>query len=184
MYIFIGIFLLVALVAVVYYNRLVQERGRVHQAAAQIDVFLERRADLIPNLIQTIKGYTKHEEGTLLKVVEARNKLLQASENQATLNEKMEISQELSNQLKSVFALTEAYPDLKANQNFLSLQEELTNTENKIAYARKLYTDLVGNYNISLESFPTNFLASLFGFKKEEYLQLVEEKRAVPKVEF
>lgn len=164
------------------YNALVAARARIGQAASQIDVLLLRRADLIPNLLATVKGYAKHEQETFTKVVEMRNKLLNNSNH--SMQEKMDMSNELSSQLKSVFALSEAYPELKANENFLSLQEELTNTENKIAYARKLYNDLVANYNITIAVFPSNIFAGMFNFQREDFLNIPEEKRAVPKVEF
>lgn len=164
------------------YNQLIKLRTWVQEAWAQIDVQLQRRNDLIPNLVETVKGYAKHEQETLNQVVEARNQLLDTSGQ--TPQEVMETSQQLSGALKSIFALSEAYPDLKANTNFLQLQEELVNTENKIAYSRQLYNSSVSNYNIKVQSIPSNIIAKFGGFTQEKLLEIPQEMKDVPKIQF
>ena len=170
---------IVVLYVIFAYNALIKLRNWVKEAWSQIDVQLKRRHDLVPNLVEAVKGYTKHEQETLEKIVEARNKLLNG-----TPQERMEADQQLSGALKSVFALSEAYPDLKANTNFLQLQEELTTTENKVAFSRQNYNKTVAEYNIKRESFPTNIVASLFGFKAEQQLSIPEAEREAPKIKF
>ncbi len=163
------------------YNKLVSLRLRVKNAWAQIDTQLKRRFDLIPNLVETVKGYAKHEEGTLEKVIEARNKYVSGG----SVNDAAIASNELSNCLKSIFALAEAYPDLKANENFNSLQIELTGTEDKIAFARQFYNDTVQKYNESIAVFPNNLLSGMFGFKEEEFFKVNSEEEKEPvKVQF
>lgn len=164
------------------YNQLIKLRTWVQEAWAQIDVQLQRRNDLIPNLVETVKGYAKHEQETFNQVVEARNQLLNTSGQ--TPQEVMETSNQLSGALKSIFSLSEAYPDLKANTNFLQLQEELTNTENKIAYSRQLYNSSVSNYNIKVNSIPSNIIAKFGGFKPENLLEIPQEMKEVPKIQF
>ena len=147
----------------------------------QIDVQLKKRANLIPNLVETVKGYMKYEKGVLESVTKARTAFLNAK----TIKEKADATNMLTGALKSLFAVAENYPDLKASQNFLQLQEELSGIESKIAYARQFYNDAVMQYNIALQSFPTNIVAKLFGFKPEfEYFEIEEAERAVPKVSF
>ena len=147
----------------------------------QIDVQLKKRANLIPNLVETVKGYMKYERGVLESVTKARTAFLNAK----TIKEKADATNMLTGALKSLFAVAENYPDLKASQNFLQLQEELSGIESKIAYARQFYNDAVMQYNIALQSFPTNIVAKLFGFKPEfEYFEIEEAERAVPKVSF
>ncbi len=162
------------------YNKLVDLRNRVHDQWSQIDVQLKRRFDLIPNLVNTVKGYAKHEEKTLEQVIEARNNYNKAT----TQDEKMAANNELSQTLSHLFAVAENYPDLKANTNFLELQTELQDTENKIAMARQFYNDTVLTLNNKIEMFPSNIIAGLFHFKKEEFFQAVEEERENVKVEF
>ena len=162
------------------YNKLVDLRNRVHDQWSQIDVQLKRRFDLIPNLVNTVKGYAKHEEKTLEQVIEARNNYNKAT----TQDEKMAANNELSQTLSHLFAVAENYPDLKANTNFLGLQTELQDTENKIAMARQFYNDTVLTLNNKIEMFPSNIIAGLFHFKKEEFFQAVEEERENVKVEF
>ena len=162
------------------YNKLVDLRNRVHDQWSQIDVQLKRRFDLIPNLVETVKGYAKHEEKTLEQVIEARNNYNKAT----TQDEKMAANNELSQTLSHLFAVAENYPDLKANTNFLELQTELQDTENKIAMARQFYNDTVLTLNNKIEMFPSNIIAGLFHFKKEEFFQAVEEERENVKVEF
>lgn len=181
----IGVLLLVALIVVgaviAIYNRLVLLRNRVDNAWSQIDVQLRRRYDLIPNLVETVKGYAAHEAGTLEKVTQARNAAMSAS----TVAEHGQAENMLTSTLRSLFAVAEAYPDLKANQNFLALQEELSGTESKIAYARQFYNDSVMTLNTAIQSFPNNILAGMFNFTPREYFELeVAAAREPVKVEF
>src|SRR5437899_5648276 len=162
------------------YNSLVRLRNQLENAWAQIDVQLKRRCDLIPNLVETVKGYAKHESGTLEKVIQARNMALAAK----TVGERAEAENVLSGTLKSLFAVAEAYPELKANQNFLRLQEELTSTEGRIAYARQFYNDEVLKLNTRIQTFPTNVLANTFGFTEREYFEADDTSRGPVSVQF
>ncbi|WP_139991915.1 LemA family protein [Paenibacillus paridis] len=175
----IGIVVIVVIYVIATYNGLVKMRNWVKEAWSQIDVQLKRRHDLIPNLLETVKGYAKHEQETLKLVIQARNQMLSG-----TPNERIEADNQLQGALKSIFALSEAYPDLKANQNFLSLQEELTNSENKVAFSRQLYNKTVAEYNIKRESFPSNIIAGMFSFKEEQLLTTPEAEKIVPKITF
>ena len=180
--IIIGVVLLVVLVLLVIgmYNGLVQQRNRVDNAWAQIDVQLKRRYDLIPNLVETVKGYAAHERQTLEAVIQARNMAMNAQgPAQQAQAENM-----ISGALKSLFALSEAYPDLKANQNFLNLQEELTGTEGRIAYARQFYNDTVQKYNTKIQTFPTVVLAGMFHFGPREYFEVEDAARDAVQVSF
>jgi LemA protein len=170
-FIIFGIFFLMLFFVVSVYNNFVKLIARSEEAWADIEVQLKRRYDLIPNLIETVKGYAKHEEGTLTKVIEARN---MAMSNGKTLADQAKAQNMITDALKSVFALSEAYPDLKANQNFLSLQSELSDTENKIQAARRFYNGNVRDLNILIASFPSNLIANLFHFMKKEYFDLPE----------
>ena len=175
------IILVIVFVAVGMYNGLVQSRNKVKNAWSQIDVQLQRRFDLIPNLIEAVKGYMEHENETLTKVTELRTSWANAT----TINEKAELDNQLSGALKTIMAVSENYPELKANQNFSELQEELRSTENKISYARQFYNDSVTMYNTKLEVVPTNIVASLFHFKPEELFKTdSEEARQNVKVDF
>jgi LemA protein len=178
----LGVIVLVVIALVIgLYNNLVKLRNRVDNAWAQIDVQLKRRYDLIPNLVETVKGYASHEKETLEKVIQARNMAVNAS----GVAEQGAAENMLTGALKSLFALAEAYPDLKANQNFMQLQEELTNTEGKISYARQFYNDSVMSLNTAVQTFPANTIAGMFGFKEREYFELdVAEQREAPKVSF
>lgn len=176
----IAIVVLVAFYVLTTYNSLVKLRNRVKDQWSQIDVQLKRRFDLIPNLVNTIKGYTKHESETLEAVIKARNTYVTAE----TPDAKMEANNELSGALTKLFALSEAYPDLKANTNFLELQGELKDTENKIAMARQFYNDTVLSYNNKVEMVPTNIVAGLFHFKAMDFFKANEEERQNVKVEF
>ena len=178
----IVIVVLIALVFVAGYNGLVRLRNRIDSAWSQIGVQLERRHDLIPNLIETVKGYAAHEKSTLEGVVEARNAAIQAKD--AGPEQQAQAENVLTGALKSLFALAEAYPDLKANQSFLSLQEELTSTEDRIAYARQFYNDSVMKYDNKIQSIPSNIIAGMFGFKSREYFQVEQGATEVPKVQF
>ena len=164
------------------YNGLQKSRVFVDESWSQIDVQLKRRNDLIPNLVETTKGYAKHEKSTLEDVVKLRDQLVNVP--QGDHEEAMKLSNQITDSLKSIFALAEAYPDLKANQNFLKLQEELTNTENKIAYSRQLYNSSVASYDQKLLTFPSNLIAKIHGFTKIDYLKTPTEEKAVPKVMF
>lgn len=165
---------------VIIYNNLIKQRNRVENAWAQIDVQLKRRSDLIPNLLETVKGYAKHEKTLFENITKARTAVMSAN----SVNETAEASNYLSSTLKSLFAVAENYPDLKANQNFLQLQRDLLETEDKIAYARQFYNDTVMKYNISIQTIPTNIIASLTGFQKKELFETSQAEREVPKVEF
>ncbi|MDA3936404.1 MAG: LemA family protein [Actinomycetota bacterium] len=175
-----AILLVIAGIAIAIYNRLVVLRNRVKNAWAQIDVQLRRRYDLIPNLVETVKGYATHEAGTFEKVTQARNMAMGAQGAKA----QGEAENMLTGALKSLFAVSEAYPDLKANQNFMMLQEELSGTESKIAYSRQFYNDSVMSYNISVETFPNSILAGMFGFTKEDLFEIEEIAKETPQVKF
>ena len=179
--------------AIGIYNGLVAARNRFKNAFSQIDVQLKRRYDLIPNLVETAKGYIKHERETLEAVIKARNQAVAAASaaganpgNAAAMQQLGQAEGALSGVLGRMFALAESYPDLKANQNMLSLQEELSSTENKVAFARQAFNDAVMEYNTARESFPQNFFAGAFGFGPAELLQATEsaEERKVPQVKF
>ena len=180
------------LFAISIYNRLVSGRNRFKNAFAQIDVQLTRRHDLIPNLVETAKGYMKHERETLEAVINARNtavaglKAAAADPSDPEAMKKLaQAEQGLSGALGRLFALSEAYPDLKANENMMQLSEELTTTENKVAFSRQAYNDSVMTYNTLRESFPNNFFAGWFNFRPAELLEIEDEaKREVPKVSF
>ena len=176
----LGIIALLVIYVISVYNKLVNSRNKVENQWSQIDVQLKRRADLIPNLVETVKGYAKHEEGTLTKVIEMRNKAVNAT----TVNEKVEANNELTGALSRLMVIAEAYPELKANQNFVSLQNDLKDTEDKISYARQFYNDSAMNFNNLVEMFPSNIIANMFGFKKFEFFKVEEEAKEVPKVEF
>ena len=172
--------------AIALYNGLVKKRVNTDNAWSQIDVQLKRRYDLIPNLLEVVKGYAKHEKETLEAVIEARNMAMGAvGKGEAT---RAQAENMLTGTLKSLFALSEAYPDLKANENFLSLQEELTSTENKISFARQHYNDSVGAYVTAMQVFPSNIIAGMFNFEKREFFEIdASEEAAVkqpPKVNF
>jgi LemA protein len=174
------IVVLVGIYAVFSYNGLVSLRNRIENAWAQIDVQLKRRYDLIPNLVETVKGYASHERETLDAVIEARN----AGMNASGPHDQAEAENQITGALKSLFALSEAYPDLKANQNFAQLQEELTGTEGRIAYARQFYNDTVYRYNTKIQSFPSNVLANAFSFSEREYFEADDESRGPTQVQF
>jgi LemA protein len=190
------IILLVIILAIVFwivgaYNRLVALRNQFKNAFAQIDVQLKRRYDLIPNLVETAKGYMKHERETLEAVIAARNQAVTVNANldptnAAAVQQLSAAEGALSSSLGKLFALSEAYPDLKANQNMMQLTEELTSTENRIAFARQAYNDNVMLYNTSIEQFPGSLIANNFGFKSTELLQATEapEERKAVKVSF
>lgn len=172
---------LLVLFVIISYNRLITLRNRIKNAWAQIDVQLKRRYDLIPNLVETVKGYAKHEREVFEKVSEARARAIGA----ANVKDQGQAENQLNGALKSLFAVAESYPELKANQNFMMLQEELAGIEGKIAYARQFYNDNVMHYNILREQFPTNLLANLFGFKAEDMFEIeIPAEREAIKVKF
>jgi LemA protein len=172
--------LVAAIVWVVWtYNLLVSLRHRIQNAWKQIDVQLKRRYDLIPNLVEAVKGYMKYEQETLEKVLEARAKALGAR----SVKESAEAEDLLTQSLGKIFALMENYPDLKANQNVLRLQEELTTTENQIAFARQYYNDLVMTFNMRQEVFPSNLIANFFNFQPSEFFSVAEAEKATPRVD-
>ncbi|MBI2176490.1 LemA family protein [Candidatus Woesearchaeota archaeon] len=176
----VGVVVLVVLFVIFTFNSLVSLRNQVKNSFSQIDVQLKRRNDLIPNLVETVKGYMRHEKGVLENVTKARSAILAAK----TMGEKARASNQLSQTLKSLFAVAEGYPTLKANENFLQLQEELSGTESKIAYARQHYNDMVMALNNKIESFPSNIFASMFSFRQEELFKAAESERKAVKVEF
>lgn len=172
---------IIALAVIVYYNSFVTLRNRIENAWHQIDVQLRRRYDLIPNLVETVKGYAAHEKSTFDAVTQARA----AAINAQSVGEQSQAENMLTGALKSLFAVSEAYPELKANQNFMALQEELSGTEGKIAYARQFYNDMVMQLNTAIQRFPGNIIASIFGVKGKEYFEIDEpEAREPVKVAF
>jgi LemA protein len=175
---------LLVVVAILIYNGLVNKKVETENAWSQIDVQLKRRHDLIPNLVETVKGYATHEKETLEKVVQARNMAVNAR----GVAEQAQAENALTGTLKTLFAVAEAYPDLKANQSFLKLQEELTATENRIGFSRQHYNDVVGQYNAALMRFPANILGNMFGFRQVEFFQLDAAEaaavRQAPQVKF
>jgi LemA protein len=177
----LGIIVLVVFWLIGMYNSLVGLRNQVKNAWSQIDVQLKRRHDLIPNLVETAKGYMQHERGTLDSVTEARSRAMGAG----TVSDKAKAEGELSGAISKFMLVVENYPDLKANQNFLALQEELTSTENKIAFSRQAYNDQVLFYNNKIQMFPSNIIAGMFNFQQSEFFQLEDKgDRDVPKVDF
>ncbi len=172
---------LLAVYGIASYNGLIRGRNQVENSWSQIDVQLKRRIDLIPNLVETVKAYAAHEKTTLEAVINARNAAISAP---ATPAGQANADNQMTGALRQLFALGEAYPDLKANQNFLALQEELSATEGRVAYARQFYNDSVLGYNNKLQAFPTVFFARMLKFDKREYFETDEAAREVPKVQF
>jgi LemA protein len=179
--IILGIIVVIAFLAVGIYNGLIKLRNTSEQAWSDVDVQLKRRYDLIPNLVETVKGYAKHEKETFEQVVQARNQAMGAS----SPEDKAQAENFLTSTLKSLFALAEAYPELKANQNFLDLQDELSKIEEQIQLARRYYNAVVRDLNTKIESVPSNIVANMFHFEKKEYFELdSEEERQTPQVSF
>ena len=174
------IILILAGLIISYYNGLVTSRNRVKNAWSQVDVQLKRRNDLIPNLVETVKGYAGHEKSTFEEITRARTSIANAT----TVSEVAEADNQVTSALKTLFAVAEAYPELKANQNFIELQQELSETEDKISYSRQFYNDTVLNYNNLCLKFPSNILARSFGFKESYFFEAQEGDKAVPKVQF
>ena len=181
--------ILIPILAIVAYlisifNKLTKLRERCKNAWSQIDVILQERNDLIPNLVNVVKGYAKHEQETLERIIQARNSMLKA-QGEGNVENVALAENQIQGALKTIFALQESYPDLKANQNFLDLQEKLTGMENKIAATRQFYSDSVTRYNTAIKMFPSNIIASMFNFKEMKLFEVTsEEVRNVPKVEF
>lgn len=179
--IFLGLLILVAALVISIYNALIKLRVHCEEAWSDIDIQLKRRHNLIPNLVETVKGYAVHEKGVLENVTKARSQAMGAR----TMEEKAQAENMLTDTLKSLFAVSEAYPDLKANQNFLELQRELLDTEDKISYSRRFYNTNVRDLNIKVQAFPSNIVANMFGFKKKDMFEVTEAAvREVPKVKF
>jgi LemA protein len=180
----IGIIVLLLLIPFLYlkgtYNSLVQMDEGIKGAWAQVENQLQRRYDLIPNLVETVKGYAKHEKEVFVKVTEARSKVAGAG----AISEKIAANNELSSALARLLVVVERYPELKANTNFIRLQDELAGTENRIAVERRRFNEAVRVYNIKIRSFPTNFIAGMFGFEKATFFEVPEEKQEAPKVKF
>lgn len=170
----------IALIFFIYYNRFVILGNRINNSLSQINVQLKRRADLIPNLVETVKGFAKHEKAAIKAVTDARKALVGAK----GVEEKIKADKGLESALKTIFAIAENYPDLKANTNFLELQRELSATEDKVAYSRQYYNDSTLTYNNLCKTFPGAFFAKLYGRKPREYLQITEAEKKMPKVEF
>lgn len=180
LYVLVGIVLILVIYVISVYNNLVTLRTKVKNQWAQIEVQLKRRFDLIPNLVETVKGYAKHEKETLEEVISARNTYLSAK----TPEDMMAASGELTGVVSKLFALSESYPDLKADKSFVKMQEDLKDTEDKIAYARQFYNDIVMKYNATIERFPTNVIANMFKFEHKEFFAANEVERETVKVEF
>lgn len=176
----VGVILFLAFYVIGVYNNLINARNKVNDQFSQIDVQLKRRSDMIPNLVETVKGYAKHEEKTLTEVIEARNKMASST----GINDKLEASNQVTSALNKLFALSEAYPELKANENFKSLQNDLKETEDKISYARSFYNDTVLTYNNLREQFPSNIIAGMFNFKKIDFFEAEEKARENVQVKF
>lgn len=174
------IILVIVAIFIGIYNSLVGKRNKVKNSWGQIDVQLKRRFDLIPNLVETVKGYASHERETFEQVTAARTKYMSVT----APEEKMQANSELTQALGRLFAVAEAYPDLKANVNFLELQGELSKTEDKISYARQFYNDVVMDYNNAVQMFPSSIVASMFNFKQEPFFQVDEQERSAPQVKF
>lgn len=181
MIILLIIIVVIVIYAIITYNGLVVARNKVKDGWSQIDVQLKKRADLIPNVVETVKGYAKHEKDTLKEVIEARNALNSAK----SVEEEIDANNQVTGALNRLFALSEAYPELKANTNFLNLQNDLKDIEEKISYARQFYNDIVLTYNNKIEMFPSNIIANMFKFEKSKFFEITNEKeKETPKVSF
>jgi len=176
----VGVILILTMAMIGSYNGLVSKKEAVTQKYSDLDTTLQRRADLIPNLVSTVKGFVAHENEVIDKVTEARQNLLGAN----SIEDKQKANDELSKSLQALMVVVENYPDLKSSENFLNLQTELAGTENRIAVARRDYNDAVKNYNSSIKRFPTNVLAGMFGFSEEKYFEASEKAQEVPSVNF
>ncbi len=185
LYLILGLLAILAIWLIATYNGLITSKNRVDEASSDIDVQLKRRYDLIPNLVETVKGYMTHERETLVKLTQARTAAMTSNSNpQATLAEREQAENMLSGTLKTLFAVTENYPELKANQNFLQLQDEITDTENKIQASRRFYNGNVRDFNTKIQVFPTNLFAGMMHFTKYEFFQAEAGERQNVKVQF
>ena len=179
-WILIALLILIAIIFIGYFNRFSVLKRRIENSLAQIDVQLKKRADLVPNLVETVKGYAKHEKGIMEKVTEARKALVGAKD----IVGRMKAGNQLANAIGKLFAIAENYPQLKANENFLQLQQELAAIEDKIAYSRQYYNDSILSYNTVCTTFPGNFFAGIYGKKSEKFLEIPAAEKAVPKISF
>ena len=179
-YVILGIILLLIIYVVGVYNSLVKLRNKVDDQSSQVDIELKKRFDLVPNLVETVKGYAKHEKETLEEVIKARNSFTSAG----NMNEELAANDNLSNALTKLFALSEAYPELKANTNFINLQNSLNEIEENIAYKRSFYNETVRMYNDKIMTVPSNIVANIFNFKEKEYFQINEKEKENVKVSF
>jgi len=179
-WIIIGVLVVILFIFIIYYNRFITLSQQIDNSLAQITVQLKKRSDLVPNLLTSVKGYMKHEKKIITEVTEARKALVSAK----GFENKMKAGNQLQSALRSIFAIAEGYPDLKANQNFLHLQQELSAIEDKVAYARQYYNDGIMSYNVMLNKIPGKWFASIYGFKGKEYFKIPEAEKAVPKIEF
>ena len=179
-WILITVAIIIVATFLIYYNRFVTLSQQIDNSLAQIDVQLKKRSDLIPSLLAAVKGYMKHEKSIITEITNARKALLSAK----TIDKKMKAGNQMQEALKSIFAIAEGYPDLKANTNFLQLQQELSNIEDKVAYARQYYNDGIMTYNVMTHKIPGLWFANLYSFKAKEYLKIPEAAKAVPKIEF
>lgn len=179
-YVILGIILLLIIYVVGVYNSLVKLRNKVNDQSSQVDIELKKRFDLVPNLVETVKGYAKHEKETLEEVIKARNSFTSAG----NMNEELAANDNLSNALTKLFALSEAYPDLKANTNFINLQNSLNEIEENIAYKRSFYNETVRMYNDKIMTVPSNIVANIFNFKEKEYFQINDKEKENVKVSF
>lgn len=180
LWVLIAFVVVIVLMLIYYFNKFVLLSNRIDNSLSQIDVQLRRRADLVPNLINTVKGYAKHEKGIMDSVTRARQAMISAKD----IVSKVKAGNVLESALGRLFAIAENYPQLKANENFLQLQQELAAIEDKVAYSRQFYNDSILDYNNSVQTFPGTFFASIFGKGQKEFLKIPEAQRAVPKVEF
>ncbi len=178
--IIIAIVVIIGIMLISGYNGMISKQEKVENALSNLDVMLQRRADLIPNLVNTVKGYTNHENEVVDKVTEARTKLVNAN----SVEEKNTANEELTSSLKALMVVVENYPDLKSSENFINLSDELSGTENRISVARKDYNDAVNTFNTTIKKFPNNLLAGIFGFEKAEYFRADEKSQEVPSVNF
>lgn len=179
-WVLIAVVVALAFIFFMYYNKFIRLSHQIDNSLAQINVQLKKRSDLVPNLVNMVKGYMKHEKKIISEVTNARKALVSAE----GVEKKMKAGNKLQKALKSIFAIAENYPDLKANQNFLQLQQELSAIEDKVAYARQYYNDGIMSYNVMTTTVPGLWFAKMYGFDKREYLKIEEAEKAVPKVEF
>lgn len=180
-YVLLGLLIVVVLFVIIIYNSLIILKNRIENAWAQIDVQTKKRFDLVPNLVEVVKGYAKHEKAVFTEITSARTAIMKAG---SDIRAKAKAENMMSGALKSLFAVAENYPTLRASENFMQLQEEVSGIESKIAYARQFYNDSVLSFNAKIQTFPTNVLAGMFGFKEKQYFEIEEEARKNVKISF